>query len=112
MTREEFIKTWNGRSDGETEIDFKGDEGFFLAGGYAFVVQSTGNIVMKQVAPPSMTLLSAMKAFRHYLVSHGIQYVRIEGNTRRYRFLPKAFPGADFRQDDTLGRNVFYAKVF
>lgn len=113
MTREEFFRLWNTRKDDETRIEITNNIKFFSAGGYMFVVQENGNVVMKKIGKSGITLFRAMDSFRHFCMRNGIRYIRIEGNTRRYNFLPSAFPRIPFLKDEGVkGRNVFYAKVF
>lgn len=115
MTKTEFLKIWDTlERDGETgSYQPMDDDSFVRIGGYLFAVQQGGNVIMKRCGESRFTLYEVFKAFRIWLKTKGIQYIRVEGNERRYNFLKKMFPQNSILKDfDEKKRNVFYIKVF
>jgi hypothetical protein len=115
MTKTEFLKIWDTlERDGETrDYQPKDDDIFVKIGGYLFAVQKSGNVIMKKCGESRFTLYEVFRAFRIWLKTKRIQYIRVEGNERRYNFLKKMFPQNSILKDfDEKNRNVFYIKVF
>lgn len=116
---------WNSLNLPE-ECDYEAKEGIdreFFYGGFAFLVNLNGNVICLRYKKSKTTFKEALRRFLKFCVTNEIQYLRVEGNCKRYNFLmnPHLFPrlknkGLDvkkhFTESERLGRNVFYVKVY
>lgn len=77
---------------------------------------AVNNIILFKNKPGTLKLKAFCEKLYRLLIAHGIQYIRVEGNSRRYFFLlklKKYFPGMNTIQvDEKAGRNVFYCKLY
>lgn len=101
--------------DNETDVEAVDGDIVEFIGGYAFLLQrkcDINNIVVYKTADYGVTCLQAFKMFRDYIKSLGITHIRIEGNTRRYGFLAKAFPYDSILKDlNRKDRNIYYVRL-
>lgn len=58
------------------------------------------------------TFLKAITQLVEWCKEHSIQYIRVEGNTKRYFFLAKTGLGEVIKDADIKDRNVFYCKLY
>lgn len=117
ISKDRFVNIWeNLETDSET-CGYVPDENdlFFIIGDYIFAVETKNginNIIMKKVfSNCNMSLREVIYAFKDALQNEDVQFVRIEGNTRRYMFLTKMFDTL-YKDPEITDRNVFYGKVF
>lgn len=104
--------------DAETESyvpDFDNDIGIIIDA-YVFVVQTKdgfNNVIFAkdEEDKSSMTLRDVFGIFYLFCFYHKLQFLRIEGSPRRYKFLKKMFPFCHFVQEKNQGRNIFYVKL-
>ena len=107
------IKNW------ETEVKAEKDDIVINIGGVLFLVQrkhNYNNVVCFRVKETNVSIQKAFIQFGYYIMNKGVQYIRVEGNTKRYFFLSKLnvyFPKGFncIRVDENENRNVFYIKL-
>lgn len=115
MTKTEFKRIWDLLPEDEETKGYKPSDSdkFVQISGYLFAVQESGNVIMKKWRKSAYTLCEVFRAFRIWLKTKEIQYIRVEGSERRYNFLKKMFPNNSILRDfEEKNRNVFYIKVF
>lgn len=115
MTKTEFKRIWDLLPEDEETKNYSPSDSdkFVQISGYLFAVQESGNVIMKKWRQSAYTLQEVFRAFRIWVKTKGIQYIRVEGNERRYNFLKKMFPHDSILQDcEVKDRNVFYVKMF
>lgn len=113
---------WNLQLDDNTETNIIAEEDdlIFEIGGIFFLVQRKNkynNIVCKRICSSKMTFKEVIKDFKKVMEDNGLQYIRVEGSTKRYKFLfkmlPELFDDVNILQDkDITERNVFYIKCY
>ena len=90
-------------------------------GGVAFLIQRRNdynNIVCIRYKKSKMTFQRVIWHFVNFLKENKIQYIRVEGNERRYNFFLKLAPKMniccikDIAESEELHRNVFYLKIY
>ncbi len=87
-------------------------------GGILYLLQINhgfNNVVCFRVKESKMTTLQSFLEYRKWLISKGVEYIRVEGNKRRYWFLARLNPGIGYKvvQDkEERERNVFYIKLY
>lgn len=115
-----MIDTWNLTiKNWETEVKAVKGDLVINIGGVLFLVQRKNgynNVVCFRVKETNVSIQKAFVQFGHYIMNKGIQYIRVEGNTKRYFFLSKLnvyFPKGFncIRVDENENRNVFYIKL-
>lgn len=96
----------------------------YVTGGYMFLIMTESeinNVVCFRYLPKGKTTFKeALRQFLYWCKNNHIQYLRVEGNTRRYNFItrPEFFPnlkknGLSVIKDTSItDRNVFYVKVY
>ena len=115
MTKTEFKRIWDLLPEDEETKNYSPSDSdkFVQISGYLFAVQESGNVIMKKWRKSAYTLGEVFRAFRIWLKTKGIQYIRVEGSEKRYNFLKKMFPNNSILRDfEEKNRNVFYIKVF
>lgn len=114
------INYWNNIPKPNDDVDVTAEEGDIVVeiGGLLFLVQTRNNcnnIVCFRVQESNISALKTLFLFREYLLENTlIRYIRVEGNTNRYKFLEKLKPCEDYRaiQDKkTIDKNVFYIRL-
>lgn len=109
----EFLKNWYQRKSEVVDTELTADDKFFKIGGYLFVVQKDGNVLLKKIDESKFSIKEAFRAFRFFLIKEKIQYIRIEGRKNQYSFLKKMFPTLRFVSDDEVkNRDVFFVRVY
>lgn len=108
---------WNNYPKPSNEVDVKAEPEDYITeiGGILYLLQRTNqcnNVVCFRIRESDMTVLESFLEFRQHLMGLGIQYIRVEGNTRRYRFLAKLGLCSVLQDTDIKNRNVFYIKLF
>ena len=115
MTKKEFMKIWTTLpEDEETKNYIPADtDNFVKISGYLFIVQKSGNVIMKKCGTSFFTVKEVLKAFRIWCQCMKIQYIRVEGYPNRYNCLYKMFPYLSiFKDKEVKTRNVFYIKLY
>lgn len=115
MTKKEFMRIWETLpEDDETKGFIPSDSDKFVKiGGYLFAVQEAGNVIMKKWRKSAYTLQEVFRAFRIWVKTQKIKYIRIEGVKTRYNFIRRMFPHDLILKDcEVKDRNVFYVKMF
>lgn len=115
----ENISTWNNYYSNSPEIQVKAVPGDIVIniGGILYLVQTTNdynNVVAVRTHQSKLTTLQSFLMLREYLIGKGIQFIRVEGNKKRYFFLTKlkGLQGYNCIQDCSCKeRNVFYIKL-
>lgn len=98
------------------EVNVEAVEGDIVeeVGGYVVLIQRQNdfnNIVFAAVAP-EWPLCRVFQKIKEICIDNNIQFVRVEGNLHRYKYLGKMV-GLEQLQDRTItSRNVYYLKVF
>ena len=116
-------KTWNTlvKANYETDVEAFEDDLVFEASGIMFLVQrknDCNNVVAQRLIHKPGTFMQAVIEFRKVMIENNIQFVRVEGNLKRYKFLKKMLPklfGNEvniIKDDNVTDRNVFYIKVY
>lgn len=112
------IRYWNAleRPD-ECKVSAEEDDYLCAIDGYLFLLQRTNegnNVVMFKKGYAKELIVEVLKAYIKYLKFKGIQYIRVEGNTKRYNFLYRYTDCYDgiVKADDIKDRNVFYIKLY
>lgn len=113
------IEYWNSLSKPE-EVDVTAEEGDLVVeiGGIVYLLQTQNgfnNVVCFRLKKSNMTALRSFIEYRKWLVLKGIEYIRVEGNTKRYNFLSKLKPDTGYSviQDKEINdRNIFYIKLY
>ena len=112
-----FTIIWNSKEKDNETCGYVPNENdlFYLIGNYLFAVETKNginNIIMKKVFDNcDMSLREVIYSFKDALQNDDVQYIRIEGNTKRYMFLTKMFDTL-YKDPEITDRNVFYGKVF
>lgn len=113
------IEYWNSLSKPkEADVVAKRGDLVVEIGGILYLLQiSNGfnNVVCFRLKKSKMTTLQSFLEYRKWLISKGVEYIRVEGNKRRYQFLARLNPGAGYNviQDTKeCERNVFYIKLY
>lgn len=78
-------------------------------------INNCNNVIFFKNKPGPLNFKYFCESFYALLLSHGIQYIRVEGNKRRYMFLlkmKKYFPKIDVVKAMNLNRNVFFIKLY
>lgn len=115
------IDDWNNFYTDDPEIMTKAEPGDLVVniGGIMYLVQrknNCNNIVCVRTHKTNVSVHKSFRMFHDWLIGQGIQYIRVEGNKRRYWFLQKMkFPG-DYDcllvKDEKPDRNIFYIKLY
>lgn len=114
---------WNSliKANYETDIAAEEDDLVFEASGIMFLVQrkdDCNNVVAQKLIHKPGTFMQAITEFRKVMIENNIQFIRVEGNIRRYKFLSKMLPRlfgdeVNIIQDYSIAnRNVFYIKCY
>lgn len=113
------IEYWNSLSKPkEADVVAERDDLVVEIGGILYLLQIShgfNNVVCFRIKESKMTTLQSFLEYRKWLICKGIEYIRVEGNKRRYWFLARQNPGVGYNviQDKgECGRNVFYIKLY
>ena len=113
------IEYWNSLSKPkEADVVAERDDLVVEIGGILYLLQINhgfNNVVCFRVKESKMTTLQSFLEYRKWLISKGVEYIRVEGNKKRYRFLARLNPGVGYNvvQDiKECERNVFYIKLY
>ena len=122
MTDKEYmtdIEYWNSLpKPKEADVVAERDDLVVEIGGILYLLQINNgfnNVVCFRLKKSKMTTLQSFLEYRKLLISNGVEYIRVEGNKRRYWFLERQNPGAGYNviQDiKECERNVFYIKLY
>lgn len=115
----EDIEYWNEyiKPSKEVEVEAKAGDLVVEIGGILYLLQrenDCNNVICFRTRKSSMSTLKSFLLFREFLLENKIQYIRVEGNTRRYKFLSKVDVCDTYNviQDKSISeRNVFYIKL-
>lgn len=113
------IEYWNEYIKPTSEVDVQAEPGDYVIeiGGILFLLQRKNdfnNVVCFRTKKSSISVREVFMQYAKWLISQNIQYIRVEGNVRRYFFLQKLHPAEttkvmyDYSVSD---RNVFYIKL-
>lgn len=120
-------KVWNTlERPAECNVEAVSGDLVYFSFNFVFLVQRTNNennIICFKYKEGEQTFLEVVEKFLHWCKKEKIQYFRIEGNSRRYKFLlhPKCLEEVkrkgssilfDDEQSKRIGRNVFYVRVY
>lgn len=117
-------KTWNKyNKPEECCVQATADDLLYVCGGFMFLVitkDNVNNVVCFRYRKCKTTFKEAVRQFLYWCKNNHIQYLRIEGNTRRYNFFLKPLffknlkkNGLSVIKDEAVTeRNVFYVKVY
>ena len=105
------------------DTDIMADENdiVFESNGIAFLIQTKegfNNIVAQRLHFRPGTFKEAVKDVRKVCIENGIQFIRVEGNARRYKFLVKMLAELFGTEVDIVkdlsnkDRNIYYVKVY
>ena len=114
---------WNTlvKANYETDIEAFEDDLVFEASGIMFLVQrknGVNNVVAQRLVHKPGTFMQAIIEFRKVMIENTIQFIRVEGNLRRYKFLNKMLPELFGNEVDIVkdlsnkDRNVYYIKCY
>lgn len=116
---------WNSLRKVSEEVNcIAGPEDYvFQFGGIVFLLQrknECNNIVCQRVEPSDQSVLTSILQLRLSLIDCGVQFIRVEGNLKRYLFLQKLgkrIGGGcnvilDTQTTKKKKRNIFYIKLF
>ena len=117
------INVWNTilKTNFETEVIAEEGDLVFEAAGILFLIQrkeNCNNVVCQRLTHRKGTFKEAITEVRKALIEEGIQFIRVEGNRRRYKFLNKMLSdlyGDEvhvIKDNSVANRNVFYIKVY
>ena len=113
------IEYWNSLSKPkEADVVAEKDDLTVEIGGILYLLQINNgfnNVVCFRLKKSKMTTLQSFLEYRKWLISKGIEYIRVEGNKKRYWFLARLNPGAGYNvvQDKReRERNVFYIRLY
>lgn len=115
------INDWNDFYTTDPEVQVKAIPGDLVIniGGLLYLVQrenDCNNIFCVRTHESNITLLQSFCMFREWLLGNSIQYIRVEGNPRRYWFLSKLKFNKGYNCVQSFGevpgRNVFYIKLY
>ena len=121
---EKDIVYWNSlQKDKETDAEAIDGDIVVLIEGIAFLIQTKGegnNVICIRVEKGKENLVRIFEAFRAFCAEKKVQYIRVEGNPRRYNMLFLVLrlspDGVDVRkhhaESEELQRNVFYVKTY
>lgn len=113
------IDEWN-ELDKPVECEEYAEEGDIIEiiNNVIFLCQRTNNcnnIICFLQDPTDCNITHIKDMFRFCIIlweKYGIEYVRVEGNSRRYKFLEKIFPPEIvIRDPNILDRNVYYCNI-
>lgn len=113
---------WNNvqKLNEETTVEAIPGDYVFQFGGVVFLLQRKGdcnNVVCQRVEQSKQSLLVSILCFRLALIDCGVQFIRVEGNLKRYKFLKvvskRIGGGCNVIQDtERTDRNIFYIKLY
>lgn len=113
------IEYWNNLSKPkEVDVVAEKDDLVVEIGGILYLLQINNgfnNVVCFRLKKSKMTILQSFLEYRKWLIIKGVEYIRVEGNKKRYWFLARLNPGAGYNvvQDiKECERNVFYIKLY
>ena len=113
------IEYWNSLSKPkEADVVAERDDLVVEIGGILYLLQINqgfNNVVCFRLKKSKMTTLQSFLEYRKWLISKGVEYIRVEGNKKRYWFLARLNPGVGYNvvQDiKECERNVFYIKLY
>lgn len=113
------IEYWNSLSKPkEVDVIAERDDLVVEIGGILYLLQINqgfNNVVCFRAKKSKMTTLQSFLEYRKWLISKGVEYIRVEGNKKRYWFLARLNPGVGYNvvQDiKECERNVFYIKLY
>lgn len=102
----------------EADVVAERDDLVVEIGGILYLLQINNgfnNVVCFRLKKSKMTTLQSFIEYRKWLISKGVEYIRVEGNKKRYWFLARQNPGAGYNvvQDKReRERNVFYIRLY
>lgn len=113
------IEYWNSLSKlKEADVVAERDDLVVEIGGILYLLQINhgfNNVVCFRLKKSKMTTLQSFLEYRKWLISKGVEYIRVEGNKKRYWFLARLNPGAGYNVVQDIKereRNVFYIKLY
>ena len=113
------IEYWNSLpKPKESDVVAEKDDLVVEIGGILYLLQLNNgfnNVVCFRLKKSKMTTLQSFLEYRKWLISKGVEYIRVEGSKRRYWFLARLNPGVGYnviRDTEECGRNVFYIKLY
>lgn len=114
------IDDWN-QIEKESEINYPAEDGDIVISiyGVMFLIQRTNNvnnIICFRIKKSKKTFLNCLFLLKDFLCMKKIQYIRVEGNLRRYFFLAKIKNAGRMYNviQDRMNkeRNVFYVRLY
>ena len=113
------IEYWNSLSKPkEADVVAEKDDLVVEIGGILYLLQidnGFNNVVCFRLKKSKMTTLQSFIEYRKWLISKGVEYIRVEGNKKRYWFLARLNPGIGYNVIQDIKeheRNVFYIKLY
>lgn len=118
------IEEWNAiEKDEETDAEAVEGDLCTVIDGVAFLIQRRGdgnNVICKRVEPSDISIVKTFKTFTLWCKDNGIQYVRVEGISHKYRMLELVKRicdnGANYvlhrEQSEETGHTVYYVKTY
>lgn len=113
------IEYWNSISKPkEADVVAERNDLVVEIGGILYLLQRNNgfnNVVCFRLKDSKMTTLQSFIEYRKWLICKGVEYIRVEGNKKRYWFLTRQNPGVGYnviRDTEECGRNVFYIKLY
>lgn len=113
------IEYWNSLSKPkEADVVAEINDLVVEIGGILYLLQINqgfNNVVCFRVKKSKMTTLQSFLEYRKWLISKGVEYIRVEGNKKRYWFLARLNPGVGYNVVQDIKereRNVFYIKLY
>ena len=113
------IEYWNSLSKPkEADVVAEINDLVVEIGGILYLLQINqgfNNVVCFRVKKSKMTTLQSFLEYRKWLISNGVEYIRVEGNKKRYWFLARLNPGVGYNVVQDIKereRNVFYIKLY
>lgn len=119
------FKVWNKLpKPEECNVVATAEDKLYVTGGFMFLIMTKNDInnvvCFRYIEKGKTTFKEAVRQFLYWCKNNRIQYLRIEGNTRRYNFFlnPNFFKnlkknGLSIIKDEEIkDRNVFYVKVY
>lgn len=111
---------WNElqHDDWETQVEAKDDDIVVQIGNVMFLVERTNdanNVISQSLDINTLSIKNVRAMFQLCIYLWdvcGIEYIRVEGNPKRYRFLERMFPReVVIKDDDYDTRNVYYCNL-
>lgn len=113
------INFWNEYEKPSDEVEVVAVPGDLVIeiGGILYLIQrenDCNNIVCFRIEKSNMTTLASFHILRKWLIAQDIIFIRVEGNTRRYKFLASVDCGPGYnviQERERTDKNIFYIKL-